>query len=364
MATIRAKVYAIIHPMKTLLSLFLLLSLSFSQTIIVPIPGQKQEAPQESSGQDATGLGALVGVVIGSVILGLIFSKVVSAKTPESRVREGKKKIPPFVPFEFIVVYRGVLPPELELIEEASFEGLNFSLVRWEKSQKELEELLKDRVLFIQPNFLYELMGEVSGKANLSENVASGDARVCLLDTGADLGFLGHLLDRVENHLKKPYVAEDHGTASAYLMVSKGVRVHLHRVCSEGRCTSFAVAKALVHCFKEGLKVISTPFGMYGEDKLVAMIISSISGMGFRVVAPVGNEPSEVLPFPARHPVVIKVAGEPCFPKGLCENFPREPYRVRSMGVGGIEKTFVGTSFSSVLYAVKLALSFEKDKKN
>ncbi len=69
-----------------------------------------------------------------------------------------------------------------------------------------------------------------------------------------------------------------------------------------------------------------------------------------------GNELSRVLPFPARHPEVIKVAGDPCFPRGLCENYPREPYRVKALGVGGMEKFFTGTSFSSALHAVKLAL--------
>ncbi len=69
-----------------------------------------------------------------------------------------------------------------------------------------------------------------------------------------------------------------------------------------------------------------------------------------------GNEPSKVLPFPARHPEVLKVAGDPCFPKGLCEGYPREPYRVRALGVGGVERVFSGTSFSSALHAVKLAL--------
>ncbi|MEN3027902.1 MAG: S8/S53 family peptidase [Aquificaceae bacterium] len=350
--------------MRTLLSLLLFLTLGFSQTIVVPVPGQRQEAPSQGSGGQGGGggLGAVVGAVIGGVILSLIFSKAVSAKSPEGRMREGKERMPLFVPFEFVVVHRGALPPGLEVLEEAAFEDINFSLVRWERSQKELEEELRERVLFLQPNFLYELMGEGAGSVNLSGSSDKAVARACLLDTGADTGLMGPLVEKVENHLRSPYRPEDHGTASLYLMVSRGVRVHLHRVCSEGRCTSFAVAKALVGCFREGFRVISTPFGMYGEDRLNALIISSLSGRGLKVVAPVGNEPSDILPFPARHPAVIKVAGEPCFPRGLCENLPREPYRVRSLGVGGVEKNFVGTSFSSVLHAVRLALSSEKDK--
>ncbi|MCS7196901.1 MAG: S8/S53 family peptidase [Aquificaceae bacterium] len=349
--------------MKTLLSTFLLLSLAFSQTVVVPVPGERQTPPsQGGSGGQGIGLGAVVGAVIGGLILSLIFSKAVPAKGQEGKMREGKERMPLFVPFEFVVVYRGSLPPGLEVLEEAVFEDFNFSLVRWERSQKELEEELRERVLFLQPNFLYELMGESVGSVSPSSISDKAVARACLLDTGADAGFVGTLLERVENHLRSPYRAEDHGTASLYLMVSRGVGVHLHRVCSEGRCTSFAVAKALVSCFREGLRVVSTPFGMYGEDRLNALIISSLSRRGLKVVAPVGNEPSDVLPFPARHPAVIKVAGDPCFPKGLCENFPREPYRVKSVGVGGVEKSFVGTSFSSVLHAVKLALSSEKDK--
>ncbi len=345
--------------MKLFVSLFLCFSLAFSQTIIVPIPGERQEQPSQQGGGGGSGLGVVVGALVGGLILSLIFSKAVPAKPAEGK--GGKdNRLPAFVPFEFIVVHRGLLEG-LEVIDSGVFEELNFSLVRWEKSQRELEESLGDRVLFVQPNFLYELFGEsyaqgISGKAQSSK----GGVGVCLLDTGADQCVVSDFLIRVENHLRSPYLPEDHGTANAYLIGSRGGAVYLHRVCSEGRCTSFAFAKALVSCFKEGVKVINTPFGMYGEDRLASLIISGISKAGFRVVAPVGNEPSRVLPFPARHPEVIKVAGDPCFPRGSCENYPREPYRVKALGVGGMEKFFTGTSFSSALHAVKLALELSE----
>ncbi|MFN0238410.1 protease [Hydrogenobacter sp. Uz 6-8] len=343
------------------------INLALSQTIVVPIPGQPREqtpqpiqTPQSSSGGGA-GLGLVVGSVVGGLILSLIFSKAVPAKPAEGK--GGKdQKMPAFVPFEFIVVHRGLLEG-LEVIERGIFEDINFSLVRWEKSQRELEESLKDSVLFVQPNFIYELFGEATAQVRSGEGREGGlKAGVCLLDTGADQKAVGGFLLRVENHLRSPYAPEDHGTASAYLIGSGGAGVYLHRVCSEGRCTSFAFAKALVECFREGVRVINTPFGMYGEDRLAGLIISGISRAGFRVVAPVGNEPSRVLPFPARHPAVVKVAGDPCFPRGLCENFPREPYRVKALGVGGMERLFVGTSFSSALHAVRLALEPSEDK--
>ncbi len=341
--------------------------MGFAQTVVVPIPGEPrkptpQTPPQnEGKGGGGGGMGALVGAVLGGVILSLILSKVVPAKPAEGK--GGKDhKMPAFVPFEFIVVHRGLLE-DLEVMDTVSFEDLNFSLVRWGKSQRDLEERFKDQAIFVQPNYLYELFGEVSTQDKvLGYREDGGKAPVCLLDTGADQRVVGNFLLGVENHLRTPYLPEDHGTANAYLIGSRGGSVYLHRVCSEGRCTSFAFAKALVSCFKEGVKVINTPFGMYGEDRLASLIISGISKLGFRVVAPVGNDTSRVLPFPARHPEVIKVAGDPCFPRGLCENFPREPYRVRALGVGGVEKFFTGTSFSSSLYAVKLALEASENQ--
>lgn len=342
--------------MKFFLALFLCFSLVFSQTVIVPIPGQRQEQPtSQNGGSGGAGIGVVLGAVLGGLILSLIFSKAVPAKPTEGKGGK-EQKMPAFVPFEFIVVHRGLLEG-LELIDMGSFEDLNFSLVRWEKSQRELEESLRDKVLFVQPNYLYELFGDVVAETGvLKEGKTTGRASVCLLDTGADQKVVSEFTIKVENHLRNPYMPEDHGTANAYLIGSRGAGVYLHRVCSEGRCTSFAFAKALVECFKDGVRVINTPFGMYGEDKLASLIISGISKGGFKVVAPVGNEPSRVLPFPAKHPEVIKVAGDPCFPRGLCENFPREPYRIKALGVGGLEKVFTGTSFSSALHAVRLAL--------
>lgn len=343
--------------MNVFLSLLLSLSLVFSQTVVVQIPGQRQE--QTSSNGNGIGLlvGLVAGVVLGSFIVNLLFSKAVPAKTVETNAGRDKRTSA-FIPFEFIVVHKEVLPKGIEIIESFTFDEINFSLLRWDKSQRDLEDVLDGKVLLVQPNYIYELFGE--GNSEIHERKTSTikrKAEVCLLDTGADLSVVSKFLIKVENQLRNPYNAEDHGTANTYIIGSRGAGVYLHRVCWEGRCTSFAFAKALVGCFKDSVKVINTPFGMYGEDKVAGLIISNLSKLGFTVVAPVGNEPSEILPFPARHPLVVKVAGEPCFPKGLCESFPREPYKVRSIGLGGIEKVFIGTSFSSALHALKLSIS-------
>lgn len=343
--------------MKVFLSLLLSLNLVFSQTLIVQIPGQRQGQSSSNSGNIGSLIGIVTGVAVGSLIFSLLFSKAVPAKAVEAKAGKHQRPLA-FIPFEFIVVHKEVLPEGLEIIEKLTFDELNFSLLRWDRSQRDLEELLKGKALFVQPNYIYELFGEISAETRkVQRYITEGKAEVCLLDTGADLGVVSKFLVKVENQLRNPYIAEDHGTANAYLIGSGGVGVYLHRVCWEGRCTSFAFAKALIECFKDGVKVINAPFGMFGEDRLVGLIISSLSKLGFTVVAPVGNEPSETLPFPARHPQVVKVAGEPCFPKGLCESFPREPYKVKSIGVGGVERVFIGTSFSSALHALKLAIS-------
>lgn len=351
--------------MRVFLSLLLCVSLVFSQTVIVPIPGERPAPPPEnqtsSGGGGVSALGAVLGVLVGGLILSLIFSKALSAKPPEQKAKE-RELLPAFVPFEFIVVYRGLIPPGLDVLESVSFEDLNFSLVHWEKSQRELEESLKDKALFVQPNYLYSLFG---GQDNKDLFVAqspspSPKGTLCLLDTGANKELVEQFLIGTEDHLRSPYKPEDHGTANVHLAGSGGARVYLHRVCAEGRCTTFAFVKALISCFKKEIKVIAAPFGMYGEDRLASLVISSISRFGFRVVAPVGNESTRELPFPARHPQVIKVAGDPCFPSGICEPYPKEPYRVISIGADGRRKLFIGTSFSSVLHALRLALEYGK----
>jgi hypothetical protein len=214
-------------------------------------------------------------------------------------------------------------------------------------------------VLFVQPNYLYELEGKAIASEERVSQKPAGGGRVCLLDTGANLELLKDSLLGYENHLREPDMPEDHGTASGYLLKSLGASFYLHRVCSGGRCTSMAVAKGLLGCFKEGLRVVATPFGLYGaEDRLVSLLLSGLSRVGIRVVAPVGNEVSKSLPFPASHPSVIKVAGDPCFPQGLCEPYPKEPYRVLSVDASGRQRLFVGTSFSSVIHAGRLSKGF------
>lgn len=60
--------------------------------------------------------------MVGGLMLSLVLSKVLPAKTPEVKIKEGRQRMPAFVPFEFVVVYGGSLPQGLEVLEESSFE--------------------------------------------------------------------------------------------------------------------------------------------------------------------------------------------------------------------------------------------------
>lgn len=337
------------------------LSLCLSQTVEVRIPGERaQQQPmppqmQISSGTSSMGAGAIIMGVLGAVLLGAIFSGAFGSQGGKAQTNKDSKgrSIALFVPFEFIVVHTGILQG-VEVLETSSFEDITFSLIRWEDSIEALERALGKSAIFIQPNYIYQTFGE-AGPPQGMVNISRPKGAVCLLDTGVDRGVLGDRILSVRDHIGGAYVPEDHGTASAFLIAREGAFVYAHRVCSEGRCTSMAFAKGLIGCVKDGVRVLNTPFGMYGEDRLLEIIISRLIAGGYRVVAPVGNKEGKVA-FPASLRGVLKVAGEPCFPRGLCEDAIREPYRVRAPGVGGREAVFVGTSFSSAIHAGKIAV--------
>lgn len=348
--------------MRSLIAFIAAFSLCFSQTVEIRIPGERVQQPQpqpqapaNGSGGSSLGLGAIIMGVLGAALFSAIFSSAFGSQGKVDTQRDSKgRTLPLFVPFEFIVVHVGMLEG-VNVLETVNFEDITFSLVRWEDSQEALERALGKSAVFVQPNYIYQTFGLAQGvKGEVSSSRPKG--AVCLLDTGVDKQVLGERLLGIRDHIGKDYVPEDHGTASAFLIAKEGASVFAHRVCSEGRCTSMAFAKGLIGCLKDGVRVFNTPFGMYGEDRLIEIIIGRLVASGYKIVAPVGNREGRVA-FPASLKGVLRVAGEPCFPRGLCEDAIREPYRVRALGVGAREAVFVGTSFSSAIHAGKIATS-------
>ncbi|MEZ0362039.1 MAG: S8/S53 family peptidase [Hydrogenobacter sp.] len=330
---------------------FLVFALTFSllhaQTVLVPIPGQPQPKPQpqQSQGSGGSDLGAFLGGLLGVGLLFLLTKAVFSKPSKPQKMA--------FVPFEFIALHKAELPEDLKVIDRESFEGYTLSLIRWEEDSQKLEEKTKGKVLLLEPNYLYELYGNEGVLSNVeSKEIAFPSTVVALLDTGVDENLLGHAILFVRNIRRDSYKSEKHGTAVAYLAhEQKGAKLAIYRVCSEGVCDGWSVAKALIDVFKEGIKIVNMSFGTDKEDKIVAFIIKGMSLKGFVFVAPVGNNSSDQLPFPARLEEVISVAGKPCFPERICIRAKaKEEYKDLHTPVGKV----TGTSFSSAIHAGKM----------
>ncbi len=328
--------------MKLILAILLSFSLLYSQTVVVPIPGERKS---EGGGGGGSGVGLVIGALVGA---GLIFllTKTVLSKPPT----ETQKLL--FIPFQFIAVYRGELPSDVEAKETVEFEGLKFSMIEWREEKEELRKALEGKVLFLQPNYVYETFGE--GKLETYTSETSNQV-VAVLDTGADTDLLKDVLIEIRNMRPDPYRPESHGTAVVYLAhLPKKARVVLYRVCSGRRCDSWSITKALVDVLRRNIKVVNMSFGTSANDRVVELLLKIAYKKGVKITAPVGNRPSEKLPFPARLPEVISVAGSPCFPKKVCMRADvREPYEFETP-FGNVR----GTSFSSAFYAGKITREF------
>ena len=342
--------YKILIMGKKLIALMLSFSLLQAQTVIVPIPGEPQPKPptspqQPQGGNGGSGFGILIGSVIGAGILFLLTKAVLSKPSKPPRMA--------FIPFEFIALHTADLPEDVKVIDKERFEGYTLSLIKWDEEEQKLRDKLKDRVFLLERNYLYELYGEV---ASLSETVikegSPSSSVLAVLDTGADGGLLKNALLFTKNVRRDSYKPEKHGTAVAYLAhEQKGAKVALYRVCSDGICDGWSVSKALVDVYREGIKVVNMSFGTDREDRIVAFLIKGMSLRGFVFVAPVGNTPSDELPFPARLKEVVSVAGKPCFPEKICQRAKvSEEYRDIQTPVGKV----TGTSFSSAVHAGKI----------
>ncbi|SNZ16499.1 S8/S53 family peptidase [Hydrogenobacter hydrogenophilus] len=329
---------------RKILALLVAFSILHAQTIVVPIPGEPKPQPQPPQGGGSSGLGAVLVGLVGASLLLFITKAVFSKPSKPPRMA--------FVPFEFIALHTAKLPPDLQVIDREVFEGYTLSLIRWEEESQKLEEKLKDRVLILEPNYLYELYGDVSEAFGSSTKQEASLSVVAVLDTGADESKLQDAVFFVKNLRKDNYKAEKHGTAVAFLVhKQKGAKVALYRVCSENVCDGWSISKALLDVFRRGIRVVNMSFGTDREDRIVAFIIKGMSLKGFVFVAPVGNVPSEELPFPARLEEVLSVAGKPCFPERICRKAKAmEEYKDIHTPVGKV----VGTSFSSAIYAGKL----------
>lgn len=330
---------------KKVLALFIAFSILHAQTIVVPIPGEPQSKPQPPQGGGGSGLGAVLAGLVGASLLFFITKAVFSKPSKPPRMA--------FVPFEFIALHTQDLPEDVQVIDKESFEGYTLSLIKWKEEKQKLEEKIKDRVLILEPNYLYNLYGDISEPVGSGINSKTSFETVAVLDTGADESILTDAILFVKNLKKDSYKAEKHGTAVAYLVhKQKGAKVALYRVCSENVCDGWSISKALLDVFRKEIRVVNMSFGTDGEDKIVAFIIKGLSLKGFVFVAPVGNVPSEELPFPARLEEVLSVAGKPCFPEGICRKAKAtEEYKDIHTPVGKV----VGTSFSSAIHAGKLA---------
>ena len=329
--------------MRPFLSLLLSFSLLHSQTVVVPIPGERK-AGNGGGGND---LGVVIGVLVGAGIFFLITKTLLSK--PASKIRTL-----PFVPFQFIVVYRGELPPEVKVMETVEFENLRFSLIEWREEEEKLKNILRGKVLFLQPNYVYETFGEGTLKPSITKT--SNDV-VAVLDTGADRRLLKDVLLEVKNMRPDPYRPEPHGTAVVYVAhIPRKAKVILYRVCSGRRCDTWSVTKALIDVIRRNIKVVNMSFGTEATDRVVELLLKIAYKRGIKITAPVGNKPSPRLPFPARLPEVISVAGHPCFPAKVCLMADvREPYEFETP-LGKVK----GTSFSSAYHAGKILNLFPK----
>ena len=331
--------------MRVFLALLLCASVMYSQTVVVPIPGQRQTQPpeQQPGGGGGGGIGLVVGALIGAGLVFLITKAVLSKPSSET------KKLP-FIPFQFVAVYRGELPPQVKPAETVELEDLKFSMIEWKEEEDELRKALEDRVMILQPNYVYETFGEGNIKPSPG---GTSDGLIAVLDTGADTELLKGILIEVKNMRSDPYRPEPHGTAVAYLShLPQKAKILLYRVCSERRCDTWSVTKALVDVLRRDVKIVNMSFGTSADDRVVELLLRIAISKGVRITAPVGNEPSEKLPFPARLPEVISVAGSPCFPERIClKADAREPYEFETP-FGRVK----GTSFSSAYHAGRLSV--------
>lgn len=357
--------------MKLFLSILLSLSLCFSQSIEINIPGERKPT-------NGGGSGGSIGLVIGALIglgLSLLLTKFVFGKDTAKMGKSEQDRVP-FLAGQFIVVYEGEVDLSLlgEVKEVVSIEdGPSFALISSEMSMKEFSQKANTipNILFWQPNYIYEIfedpLRERQPYLSTTGQCSGKEFKVAIIDTGADLeheDLRGAFL-KVENMLSSPYKPEEHGTAVASLIGARrnGVGMEgvayesqmvLLRACEEKRCYSFSVSKALSLLLKEEVKVINMSFGIYGEDRLVELLLERLSKKGVLMTAPVGNRPGP-MPFPAKSPYVISVAGMPCHPKDLCQKAEaKEPYEnllvatVKGYGVRS------GVSFASALHAGRL----------
>jgi len=362
--------------MKLLISTLLGIALCTAQTIEITIPGGTAPGGQNSNGG---GGGSSVGLVIGALVglgISLLITNAVFGKAKPDVQKNGDKRHA-FLPGYFIVVFEG--PLDLSSLGEVEDkvdmeEGISFALIKADVSLEEFSEKVKalPKVLFWQPNYLYQTFDDpLKERQPYLKNTGQCEGKgikIAILDTGADTEHqdLKTAFLRVENLLKSPYRAEEHGTAVASLIGARrngvgmeGVAVqselYLFRVCEGGTCYSFPIAKALTSLLRERVDVINMSFGMYGEDRLVSLLLERLSKRGVFITAPVGNEPGP-LPFPASSPHVISVAGLLCQPKDLCEKAKaREPYKDLLVAVPGGYGVRSGTSLSSALHAGRLA---------
>ena len=331
--------------MKKILAILLLFS-SFFEAFAISLLSQSQGQASAEDEEDLPSIGVVVSVLVGVGIL-LLLSKVASSKSSKS-----DKALS--IPFQFIVVYRGELPRDIKPSQSLQVNGLKFSLIEWREEEQKLRQKLQKKVLILQPNYLYELLGEAS-PLPVRDSSPTSQRLVAVLDSGADSQRLKDILLFTKNMREDPYRAEPHGTAVAYLVhrASKA-KVALYRVCSRGRCDSWSIIKALADVLRRDIKVVNMSLGTQAEDGAVKLLIKLLSAKGVRITAPVGNEPRDVVPFPARLEEVISVAGAPCFPEKVCiKAKAREPYEFE-LPFG----TFRGTSFSSAFHAGKLVLDY------
>ncbi len=314
-----------------------------------PYTGRKANSPALAlggGGGGGGGFGAVVGALLGLGITLLI------AKTLQAKPQKPRRLA--FVPFEYIAVHTADLPQDIEIKEKERVGDLSISLIKWEKEPQELEEKLSGKVLAFGPNRLYQQLGFAQAGAT-APTTKEEKPSLALLDAGADQQLVGHALIFTKNMLRSPYEPEAHGTGVVYVALSASKRgVVLYRVCSKGVCEGWAILKALADAYRQGIKVINMSFGTQEKDRVVEYVIKYMNLRGFVFFAPVGNQEAQELPFPASLDEVVSVAGEPCFPKGLCQKAKATaPYRFKTP-FGEL----VGTSFSSA-YRAGLSLGIE-----
>lgn len=200
----------------------------------------------------------------------------------------------------------------------------------------------------------------------------AGDIRVCVVDTGYDLGHQDLPPDATGTDTEEggswSSDGSGHGTHCAGTIAAlnndqgvvgcvgdgsdSGITLHIGKGLNDQGSGSWgSVLEAVDGCIDAGARIVSMSLGCSGDDcfseSFNAVVNQAYSELGVLFIAAAGNDGNQVLGYPASYPAVMSVAAMDS--REQLASFSQYNYQVEITGPGvDVESTWTGGGYRSI----------------